>query len=146
MELDFFSSGPLTLASGPAVTNQRAGDHFTKGDQHGRSMGEAKIKQCNQKVKEILEAKELAMPIGMAPKALNTVATLAKDYVSYYKAIFARSLFGTHAVVAVWRTTVLMGVQYWALWALDELVWSACVEYIVTRCGSTYGRGVAMVM
>ncbi|RUS82656.1 hypothetical protein EGW08_009559 [Elysia chlorotica] len=65
----------------------------------------------------------------MAPKALMTVTHLARDYVSYYKAIFARTLFGTHAVVAVWRTTVLMGVQYWAL---CFGVVCLCVEYIVT--------------
>ncbi|GFR77916.1 transmembrane protein [Elysia marginata] len=65
----------------------------------------------------------------MAPKALGTMALLAKDYVSYYKAIFARTLFGTHAVVTVWRTTVLMGVQYWAL---SFGVVCLCVEYIVT--------------
>ncbi|GFO29151.1 transmembrane protein [Plakobranchus ocellatus] len=65
----------------------------------------------------------------MARQALNTVASLAKDYVSYFKAIFARTLFGTHALVAVWRTTVLMGVAYWAL---SFGVVCLCVEYIVT--------------
>ena len=65
----------------------------------------------------------------MAPKELTTLAVLARDYAIYYKAIFARTLFGTHATVAVWRTTVLMGVHYWAL--LFGVV-CLCVEYIVT--------------
>ncbi|XP_012938249.1 uncharacterized protein LOC101846352 [Aplysia californica] len=62
-------------------------------------------------------------------KASTTAGSLVLDYVKYYKAILARTLFGTHALVTVWRTTVIMGVAYWAL-AFGVFLLS--VEYVVT--------------